>query len=179
MWSPCSTTPAYTDPQCGQVPLCQLSCCQDVRSLTSLPGLTEGPCGHSRACLSIGHSVSKEKGTEMLLSYWQMSEDKHAWWVQGAHAPCGPTSEEQDGGKKPGLLGTWPIGLAPPLAAVTASFPETGMWQRWGQGLLRRLVQGEMGWGSCLAASQPSLSKGWGGWTATPAGNWGPQMPLF
>ena len=141
-----------TDPPCGQVPLCHPSCGQDVQSLTSLPGLTEGPCGQSPACLSTGHSVSKEKGTD--------AEHKQAWWVQGAHPPRGPASKEQGGGKKPGLLGTWPIGLAPPLAAITASCPETGMWQKWGQGLLGGLVQGGMGWGSCLAAPQLSLSEG-------------------
>lgn len=77
----------------------------------------------------------------------------------GAYPPCGPASEEQGGGKKPGLLGTWPIGLVPPLAAITASCPETGMWQRRGQGLLGGLVQGGTGWGSCLAAPWLSLSE--------------------
>lgn len=89
-----------------------------------------------------------------------MQRTMHAWWVLGACPPCGPASKEQGGEKKPGLLGTWPTVLVPPLAAVTASCSETRMWQRWGQGLLGGLVQGGMGWGSCLAAPQLSLSEG-------------------
>lgn len=107
-----------TDPQCGQVPLCHPSRCQDVRSLTSLPGLTEGPCGQSPACLSTGHSVSKEKGTD--------AEDRHAWWVRGPIHPVGPPPRNRVEGRS---LGSWALG---PLAWYLHWLPSLLAAQRLG-----------------------------------------------
>lgn len=96
----------------------------------------------------------------------------------GAYPPCGPASpRNRVGGKKPGLLGTWPIGLVLRWEASLLAAQRLGCG-RGGAGTPRGLVQGGTGWGSCLAAPWLSLSDA-GGWAATPAGNWGPRMSLL
>lgn len=180
MWTFSSTLRRWplhrTDPQCERVPPSHPSHCQDVWSLASLPNLTEGHCGQSLACLSPGPSAGTEKGTEVLLPRWQMSEDMCAR-CRGPSHPMGLPLRNRVEGRG---LGSWAL---PPVAWHLHRVPSPPAAQRLicgrrGAGTPQGTC-GQVGWDRGPVLPFPSQASAGQRWTASPVGNWGSQMPPF